>query len=81
MPVNAWRRFVDAGNDGGEVYQVKEDELWLDMLRQLEDEIGDVEKKIDDCKAGLEVQRDLLKRRWRQIRALIRGEKARLNNE
>ncbi|KAH7176339.1 hypothetical protein EDB81DRAFT_864021 [Dactylonectria macrodidyma] len=66
-----WQRFFDAEDDGHSS-QVDVDDLLLSALNDFLGVIGRTLKKIDEANIGLDSQRELLRRRWQQIEAMVR---------
>jgi hypothetical protein len=71
MPVDRWRFLVADGIEEKGKYQMTADRILLKVLKQ---HLGSVDKKLEqvevlDC--GLQIQRETLSRRWKQIRLLL----------
>jgi hypothetical protein len=72
-----WKRFVN-GADSGEKDQKVVDELLLTVLKGLEDNAEEMDKKISESGREQVEQTDVLRRRWMQIRAIVKGAMERL---
>ncbi len=69
VPKAKWQAFVD-GMDDGEAEQTKVDQLLVSLLKEYEKTAKRMELEVHALKVGQDGQRDMLSRRWRQIRDL-----------
>ncbi|KAI1025700.1 hypothetical protein LB503_006614 [Fusarium chuoi] len=65
-----WQRFFDA-QDEGRSSQAEVDELLLKALKELLNIIGKTLGDVDEVEGGSSSQRELLRRRWQQIEAMV----------
>ncbi|KAJ4018066.1 hypothetical protein NW752_001977 [Fusarium irregulare] len=65
-----WQRFFDAGDDGRSS-QVEVDSLLLTALKDFLRIIEKTRNDIDEIEGGSSSQRELLRRRWQQIGAMV----------
>lgn len=70
MPIEKWRRVVD-GLEDSEVMKGKVDGLIVRLLRAYEKDVLGIIAELEGMKDGTQSQRDLLVRRWKQIRGLV----------
>ncbi|KAK4162486.1 hypothetical protein QBC43DRAFT_321489 [Cladorrhinum sp. PSN259] len=71
VPLKQWEEFVDTGEDGGELVQKKVDKLFVRILRSYLDKIKGVVGELVGMNTGLECQREVLIKRWRQIQGMV----------
>jgi hypothetical protein len=80
VPVNRWTRMVASGVEEGDVYQGRVNEILGKELKKymisVQERIGEVKR----LECGLASQRDVLGRRWEQIRLLIGNAIARMGS-
>lgn len=72
LPPRKWYRFVN-GEDDGEDDQAKADQVLLKLLTKYEDQAKEISEQVSSRKVGHIYQRQMLDRRWKQIRALLRA--------
>lgn len=71
VPVDEWKRFVEEGEDGGEVVQQKVDRLLVAILTKFRAKIEGRIQELGRVEFGQPCQREMLALRWRQILALV----------
>lgn len=80
MPLNQWRRLVTTGLEDGDKHQGAVDGI---LLKVLNDFANSVDEKLGSLRTldyGLASQRETLRRRWSQIRLLLRIAIARIES-
>lgn len=70
LPLGRWRRFVE-GTDDGVRDQGVVDEKLLEILEGMRGQVREKMEAVKKVKVGMEVQREVLGRRWEQIDFLI----------
>lgn len=70
MPLEKWRRVLD-GVEDSEAEQETVNVLLIRLLRKYEKEVLDIMVELQGLEDGTESQRDMLVRRWTQVRALV----------
>ncbi|KAB5562911.1 hypothetical protein GE09DRAFT_1056670 [Coniochaeta sp. 2T2.1] len=80
MPVERWRRLVD-GLEDAEVLKGKADRLIVKFLRAYVRDVLGIIGEIEGMEDGSEGQRDMLVRRWSQIRVLVEDTIRRIEGE
>lgn len=71
LPLKKWYRFVN-GEDDTEFDQHKADQVLLKLLTKYEYQAKDVSDQVSSLKIGNIYQRQMLDKRWKQIRALLK---------
>ncbi|AEO65160.1 b3621fe5-76f2-4528-af2b-83d8d1ad461d [Thermothielavioides terrestris] len=71
VPRAEWERLVAEGEDGGEKVQAKVDRLLLRILCKYRRTVEGTIKELEGLEDGEPCQREILRVRWQQIRALI----------
>lgn len=71
VPVKKWERFVETGEDGREAVQNQVDKLFVKILRKYLVRIDGMVPELKGMNAGLECQREVLIKRWIQIKRLV----------
>ncbi|KAK3996490.1 ribosomal lysine N-methyltransferase set11 [Cladorrhinum sp. PSN332] len=71
VPEKKWEEFVEMGEDGGKVVQRKVDGLFVRILNKYLDRIEGVVGELEGMNTGLECQREVLIKRWRQIQGMV----------
>jgi len=71
MPPNGWQFLVANGLEDDDKYQAMVNKILLEGLKGHLDHIHEKLKQAELLDCGLPIQRDMLRRRWKQIRLLI----------
>ncbi|KAK4229952.1 ribosomal lysine N-methyltransferase set11 [Podospora fimiseda] len=66
-----WERFVEMGEDGGKLVQRKVDEVFVKILSKFLGRIERMVEELEGMNTGLESQREVLIKRWGQIRGMV----------
>jgi hypothetical protein len=80
MPVDKWRRLIE-GLEDAEVLKGKVDKLIVGILRTYEKDVLGIIAELENMKDGTQDQRDVLIRRWGQVRVLVEDTIRRLEGE
>jgi hypothetical protein len=80
MPVDRWKKLVE-GLEDAEAMKGKVDNMIVKLLRAYEKDVLGIISELEGMKEGTESQRELLVRRWSQIRVLVEDTMRRLEAE
>jgi hypothetical protein len=71
MPVGKWKRMVSIGLEDADAFEKAAGEVLLKVLGAFREEVDEKVEAVGRLDCGLESQRDVLRRRWEQIRILV----------
>ena len=79
MPINRWQSLVADGLEDEDKYQLAVDRILLNSLKSYLHIVEEKLKQVEMLDCGLESQRGILSRRWKQIRLLLLASTSRID--